>query len=193
MEIKQENIIGAYNSADENGKRMLIALFGVEAVQATKTSDIRPVTDRIKTFEDACKELGEEHLFVVQYKSNEMGDVDTDLDAYLKLRIIAAALNEGWEPQFTEDEEHWYPWFTLWTEGKLSEKSDKWKADRHVISTGDYSGYWAGFALSNSSYFPSSTHASIGSRLCFKSEALATYCGTQFIDLWAAFMLTPKN
>ena len=100
MEIKQENIIAAYNTADDNGKRIIAALFGEEAVQAATTSDKRPVTDRIKTFEDACKELGEEHLFVKQYNSNEMADVDTDLDAYLKLRIICAALNEGWKPQF---------------------------------------------------------------------------------------------
>ena len=99
MEIKQENIIAAYNTADDNGKRIIAALFGEEAVQAATTSD-NPVTDRIKTFEDACKELGEERLFVKQYNSNEMTDVDTDLVAYLKLRIICAALNEGWKPQF---------------------------------------------------------------------------------------------
>ena len=114
MEIKQENIIAAYNTADDNGKRIIAALFGEEAVQAATTSNKRPkrpVTERIKTFEDACKELGEEHLFVMQYKSNELGDVDTDLDAYLKLRIICAALNEGWEAKFTEDEYRWYPWY----------------------------------------------------------------------------------
>ena len=110
----------------------------------------------------------------------------------MKLRIIAAALNEGWEPQFTEDECRWYPWFTLWTEEELSEKSDEWKADRHLISTGDYSGDYAGFASADSNYAPSNTYTYIGSRLCFKSEALATYCGKQFISLWADFNMIKK-
>lgn len=67
--------------------------------------DNRPVTERIKTFEDACKELGEEHPFVVAYDAwimNEEFDDQLDIIAYLKLRIIAAALNEGWKPQFTK-------------------------------------------------------------------------------------------
>lgn len=110
----------------------------------------------------------------------------------MKLRIIAAALNEGWEPQFTEDEWRWYPWFTLWTEEELSEKSEEWKADRHLISTGDYSGDFAGFAYAYSTNAPSYTSAAVGSRLCFKSEALATYCGKQFISLWADFNMIKK-
>ena len=110
----------------------------------------------------------------------------------MKLRIIAAALDEGWKPQFTEDEWRWYPWFTLWTEEELSEKSDEWKADRHLISTGDYSGSLAGFASAYSHCAPSLTHANFGSRLCFKSEALATYCGKQFISLWADFNMIKK-
>src|SRR5574344_1385511 len=139
MEIKKENIIEAYNSADENGKRMLIALFGEEAVQAATTSDNRPVTERIKTFEDACKELGEEHLFVKQYNSNEMDD----LDAYLKLRIICAALNEGWKPEFTEDEYRWYPWFYLYTQEELDDMEDLEKKDHRIIDTGDYATEYA--------------------------------------------------
>ena len=159
--------------------------------------DNRPVTERIKTFEDACRELGEDHPFVLAYQNTNLRDTEVaeenrDILAYMKLRIIAAALNEGWEPQFTEDEWRWYPWFTLWTEEELSEKSDEWKADRHLISTGDYSGDCAGFAYAYSLSAPSSTGTDVGSRLCFKSEALATYCGKQFISLWADFNLIKK-
>ena len=192
MEIKQENIIAAYNTADDNGKRIIAALFGEEAVQAATTSDKRPVTDRIKTFEDACKELGEEHLFVKQYNSNEMADVDTDLDAYLKLRIICAALNEGWKPQFIENEYRWYPWFNLYTQEEIDNKDDDWKQGRQVIDTGDYETEFDGFTYSDSRHVPSYSSATVGSRLCLKSEALATYCGTQFTQLWADFNLIRK-
>ena len=36
------------------------------------------------------------------------------------------------------------------------------------------------------------TSAVFDSRLCFKSEALATYCGQQFIKLWADFNMIKK-
>ena len=76
------------------------------------------VTKRIKTLEDACAELGEKHPLVTQYRLSVaaayIGDPMTeDFIAFLKLRIIAAALNEGWEPTFDKDEERWYPWFKI--------------------------------------------------------------------------------
>lgn len=61
--------------------------------------DNRPVTERIKTFDDACNELGDEHPLVTQYRliygAYKNDPVTEDLIAYLKLRIITAALNEG--------------------------------------------------------------------------------------------------
>lgn len=193
MEIKIENAKAALKTADESVKKVLLALLPELKETEAQTAANRPITERVKTFEDACRELGEDHPFVLAYQNTNLRDPEVaeenrDILAYMKLRIIAAALNEGWEPQFTEDEWRWYPWFTLWTEEELSEKSDEWKADRHLISTGDY----AGFAYSNSVYAPSNSSATFGSRLCFKSEALATYCGKQFISLWADFNLIKK-
>lgn len=157
----------------------------------------KDIMERVKTFEDACRELGEDHPFVRSYNGyanniHEDNKNDTDILAYLKLRIICAALNEGWEPQFTEDEWRYYPWFTLWTEDELSEKSDEWKTDRHLISTGDYQTGYAGLAFADSGSAPSDTDASVGSRLCLKSDTLAVYCGKQFINIWADFCLIRK-
>lgn len=201
MEIKIENAKAALKTADESVKKVLLALLPELKETEAQTDVNRPITERVKTFEDACRELGEDHPFVLAYQNTNLRDPEVaeenrDILAYMKLRIIAAALNEGWEPQFTENEWRWYPWFTLWTEEELSEKSDEWKADRHLISTGDYSGDYsgdyAGFAFANSHDAPSRTAAYFGSRLCFKSEALATYCGKQFISLWADFNLIKK-
>jgi hypothetical protein len=197
MEIKIKNAKAALKTADESVKKVLLALLPELNETETQTAANRPITERVKTFEDACRELGIDHPFVLAYKNTNLRDPEVaeenrDILAYMKLRIIAAAMNEGWKPQFTEDEERWYPWFTLWTEEKLSEKSDEWKADRHLISTGDYSGDWAGFAFARSRNAPSDASACFGSRLCFKSEALATYCGKQFINLWADFNLIRK-
>lgn len=155
----------------------------------------KDITERVKTFEDACRELGEEHPFVSAYTAwikHEEFDDQEDILAYMKLRIICAALNEGWEPQFTEDEWRYYPWNILWTEEELSEKSDEWKTDRHLISTGEYQTDYAGLASAYSTDAPSDTSATVGSRLCLKSDTLAVYCGKQFINIWADFYLIRK-
>ena len=196
MEIKIENAKAALKTADESVKKVLLALLPELNETEAQTAANRPITERVKTFEDACRELGEDNHLVEQYRViEENADFTSDghdIFTYLKLRIIAAALNEGWKPQFTEDEERWYPWFTLWTEEELSEKDDEWKSKRVILPLDDYSGDYAGFAYANSDNAPSDTGTSIGSRLCLKSEALATYCGKQFISLWADFNMIKK-
>lgn len=195
MEIKKENVIAAYNSAKESGDdrtcTMLEQLFGIETF---RPFDIK---ERIKTFEDACAALGN-HALVNQYRriaeeqNPPMDGTATDLIAYLKLRIITAALNEGWEPQFTEDEDRWYPWFVLWTEDELAGKSEEWKRDRCLTTMHYHRGEYAGLAYANSYNAPSGTNADVGSRLCFKSDTLAEYAGKQFIQLWMDFYLIRK-
>ena len=199
METTKENIIKAYNVAKETGAdstcKVLEALY--PDIDFTP-KDNRPVTERIKTLEDACNELGEDHLYVQMFrdiynKSEKAGaNVNNDVVAYLKLRIITAALNEGWEPQFTQDEERLYPWFFLYTDEELAEKSDEWKRDRHLTTMQYHRGEWAGLAFAHSTNAPSYTNANVGSRLCFKSDTLAEYAGKTFIDLWMDFNLISK-
>lgn len=189
MEVKKENVLAAYETAREAGAdstmKVLEALFGKETFKP------KDITERVKSFEDACRELGKSHPLVCQY--NAIDDVDTNLNAYLKLRIICAALNEGWEPKFTEDEVRWYPWFWLYTTQEIEDMDEQEKQERHLISTGDYETGYAGFAYALSIDAPSYTDTNIGSRLCLKSEALAVYCGKQFIDLWADFNLVRRR
>lgn len=139
--------------------------------------------ERIKTFEDACRELGKEHPLVCEWRLGE--NLSSDLEAFLKLRIVVAALNEGWEPQFTEGERRYYPWVFLYTQNEIKDMDMDERKERnlHISKIGDY----AGFAFANSASAPSSAHAHIGSRLCLKNSELATYCGKQFITLWKDF------
>ena len=123
------------------------------------------VTKRIKTVENACNELGEKHPLVTQYRLSVAaaykGDPMTeDFIAYLKLRIIAAALNEGWEPTFDKDEERWYPWFKIKQGGLVYA----------------YANNAGSVSLSNN-----------GVRLVFKSKELAEYAGKQFTDIYKDF------
>lgn len=195
MEIKKENVIKAYMAGDDNAKIMLREMFPDIDFEAEE----RPVTERIKTFEDACRELGEDNALVINYRNfiKENGEKDismSDIVAYMKLRIVCAALNEGWEPQFMENEWRWYPWHFLWTAEELADKDEEWKCSHALIDTGDYQqeGY-AGFAYANSFNYSSHSDATFGSRLCLKDEALADYCGKQFIELWADFKLIRRK
>lgn len=152
---------------------------------------IKKVTERIKTFDDAKRELGDNHPLVKEWRS--IDNATPDLEAYLQLRVICAALNEGWEPQFTENEMAWFPSHCLWKEIELNGLSDDWKADHTLIKISDkYQSEYEGFAYLDS-YYASCLTDGYSSRLYLKSKALAMYCGKQFIDLWAAFTLKPKT
>lgn len=190
MEIKKENIQAAYSAADDNGKAMLKALFSdIDFTDEDKKN--RPVTERIKTLEDAILELGEDNILVEEYNMARQ-IAGYNLKAYLALRIICAALNEGWEPEFTENEWRCNPWHALWAKEELIEKDDDWKQELHLISLDNYKTKYAGFAFSGSSYTPERAFAHFGYYLCLKSAELADYCGKQFINLWADFLLIRK-
>lgn len=202
MEIKKENVLAALNTASESAKEVILALFPELKEETAQKAEKRPITERIKTFEDACRELGEEHPLIQAYR--QLLEIATcedymretfgaDTVSYLKLRIICAALNEGWEPKFTEDEWRYYPWFWLYTQDEINDMNEDEKTDRRLMSTGDYQTGYAGLACASSSHAPSLAHAYFGSRLCLKSDTLAVYCGKQFIDIWADFCLIHKK
>ena len=164
----------------------------VDAEEEQK-KDERPITERVKTFEDACKELGEDHKLVQQFKAiQEAIAEDKEATAYFKLGIITAALNEGWEPDFTNDDEYrYYPYLCLWTKEELEDKDEAWKDDHNLlrwIGGGD-SPYGAdcGLASATSLIAWSNADAYFSARLAHKTEELAIYSGKQFTELWANY------
>lgn len=124
VRISKEQLINSYKTADNETKKTLEAIFGKEIF---KPKDIK---ERIKTFEDARSELGSAHPLVEEYETItcRCGGLSDDILAYMKLRIIAAALNEGWEPQFTEDEWRYFPWFVLYTQKEIDEMDEEQKS-----------------------------------------------------------------
>ena len=117
---------------------------------------------------------------------------DYDLVAYLQLRIITAALNEGWEPQFTKGERRWYFWYDLITK----EQYDKLSAEdrsRVVGRGGFYAGAYYGLVCAVAHNASSYSNTIYGSRLAFKSEKLAAYAGRQFAEIYADFCFKPKS
>lgn len=150
----------------------------------------KDVRKRIKTFEDACHEIG---IDAEAWNRDKISlGLEPDVLAFLKLRIIVKALNEGWEPRFTEDECRYYPWFILYT-GEEYNKLDEEEKSRVVYRSSYYANALGGvsyaLAHSDSSY----ANAFLGVRLAFKTSELAAYCGRQFLDIWADFVFLPEK
>lgn len=150
----------------------------------------KDVRKRIKTFEDACREIG---IDAEAWNRDKISlGLEPDVLAFLKLRIIVKALNEGWEPQFTEDECRYYPWFILYTReeyNKLDEEEKSRVVSRSFNNVFALGGVSYAVAYSDSS----SANALIGVRLAFKTSELAAYCGRQFLDIWADFVFLPEE
>lgn len=188
LEISAENALNAYNNTDANGRELLEHLFGKELFEP------KNIMERVKTFDDACKVLGDNNALVNHYlfiaNGPEMDDSGNDIRGYLKLRIIAAALNDGWQPKFTEDEYRWYPYFYLYTKEQYDRLDEDEKKDCRVVGRASSSAFVYGgvvFAYANHAW--SYSHSHFCSRLAFKSEELAEYCGKQFIDIWMDFLI----
>ena len=181
--IEISKLVEAYNNGDASVKAALVALHGEEIFESK-------ITDRIKTFEDALEALGEEHPAVVAYRAIE--DIDEcsgDIEAYLKLRIIMAALNEGWKPKFTEDEWRYYPWFYICGKEEWEKMTPQQKS-RVVGRSGNFASACGGLVCASAGNASSGSDSNNGSRLAFKSEELAKYAGKQFIEIYAEYILS---
>lgn len=169
---------------------------GVLTLVDEQKVDNRPVTERIKTFDDACNALGDKHPFVMQFnciKGNRK-TVNTfeDVVAYLKLRIICAALNEGCEPKFEKGECRYFPYFYIYTKEQYDELDDEGKG-RCILRSGTYTVANCGFVGVNAVSDISRSVEKCGSRLAFRTHELAAYAGRQFIEEWTDFMFKPRT
>lgn len=163
--------------------------------------DNRPVTKRIKTFEDACNELGENHPMVSAYNSlitranggqSLVEWMGKDVVAFLKLRIITEALNEGWHPKFTEDEFRYYPWFYFYTTEGYNNFSEVVKI--RCVGRANYDANAdGGLIFSNAVNASSRSNPDNGVCFVFSNRDLARYAGKQFVDIWTDFIFKPND
>jgi len=154
LQINKKNALKLYKTASEEFKQTLGDTFGKEFF-------IGKITDRIKTYEDACAELGINPIDVEVMKS--AGFTDDEI-TYRKIKTITEALNEGWKPNWNNsNQKKWIPYF-------------------NTVSP-------SGFAFSGTRYACTAPHAGYASRLCFHSEELAAYAGKHFTELYKNFIL----
>lgn len=162
----------------------------LKLVDNEEAKEKKPVTERVKTFDDACKELGID-AEAIQQQWQDAGITMLDEVAYQKLRIITAALNEGWEPEFKKDEYRYYPYCILYTKAEIEQKDDEWKDEYNLQLWvgGGSSSYGANCGLAVASSYDAWSYASadVSARLAHKTEELAIYSGKQFTELWANY------
>ena len=180
-----------------NGVTVLTLVDADNNQQSEYVPDPRPVTERIKNFEDACDDLNRRAQAGDKLANDLMTDLQfnsprtPDLLAYIQLRIITYALNEGWVPQFTEDEYRYYPYFYLYTQKEIDEMSEDDKAQLLFVGGLAYGGAQCGLSYATSDRGFSSSHTYLGARLAFKSSELAKYAGNQFREIYSALLFKP--
>jgi hypothetical protein len=155
IKLSEKNARDIYPSAAQPLKTILEDSFGKEFFS-------QKITDRVKTFSDACSVLGvnPDHL-AFEGIPGELQKDEQSIRAYAMLILVARSLNEGWKPDWTNHSQYkYYPWFTM------------------------ESG--SGLAYNDCAYRCSGS--GVGSRLCFKSRELAEYAGKQFRDLYNQYM-----
>lgn len=160
-----------------------------EGINKALTPDDKPITERIKTFEDAVMELGDEHPLVTEYKLIAgTFDITNDLLAYLKLRIICEALNKGWKPTFNDGEYRYHPWFYVYTKEEYEKFDEEEKT--YCVPLRSYNNVNANGGLVYMHVFPagSNSYLKFSIRLTLKTRELAEYCGKQFMDIWINYL-----
>ena len=185
IEIKKSDLQGLFkiltNYPQISKEQVINEMTKAFGEEALKSQDIK---ERIKTFEDAVNAIGEDHPLVAQYKTINSAFKEADnnlhLFAYTRLAIIAEALNEGWRPEYTEDEYRYYPWFGLYTQEEYDDMDDEDKECCRFVGRS--------VANANADGGSAGSNAGIGSRLAFKSRELAIYCGKQFIEIWINYL-----
>lgn len=192
IDFSKEQLLSIYRSGGNEARLAIKEALGDEFASTL------PVTERIKTLDDAVSELGEDNPAVKAYRSIKYGyaisetDPETaDIMAYAALRVIVEALNEGWKPQFTKGEWRWYAWYDLVSPEQIEDMSEEEKC--RVVGRANSNVYANGGLVYSYAYYVS-THSGTysGSRLAFKNEELAEYAAKQFGEIFADFCFIPK-
>lgn len=156
-------------------------------------TETEKIIERIKTLEDAMEATG-----MTLPPEEQLASLPKDVVAYMKLRIIAAALNGLTKdtlheyPTFDERECRYFPWFKIYSESEIKNKTSKeeslllWGADANNGSN-------AGLVCSNSTDVRANAWTNIASRLAVKTSDDAEYFGKQFTSIWSDYILTQKN
>ena len=171
-----ETLVGRYDSKADAQEKVMdmveedsVSVFNFR-IEEREYEDI---TNRVKSYADACKVLGIEPMDEDSMKAQGFRP---DEIARRQLETITEALNEGWKPNWADTDEYkYYPYFYI----EVSE-----------VQTEDAaSGAFAGLSCACTSYAATNTFAGVGSRLCFHDRETARYAGRTFTNLYAQILI----
>lgn len=179
IEVTEKEVKAAFDVAKtEEMKNVLKALF-------CKDEEDKPNLDdytSIKTYEDACKALGEPVF-------EEPEDMPKHIVALMKLETISRALwGRTWKPEPDAEGSEWfyYPVFALYTQQEIENMDEDKRGG--LLSAFATSGAHAGFGYLYTSGRSSYADANSGFRLCQEDSEKAKYFGKQFLELWAEYL-----
>lgn len=184
VNVSLDKIMETYRGCDERGKSLLREVFG---------DTIAPITDRVTCFDDALYALGMKHPLVDEYRRvNDIrrvtdGAFSVSFVYYQQLRIITAALNEGWTPKPSGELHYWYPVFRLVSPTDFANMDSE---QRSLVAALAESGGFSegGVFYSYAGYTVPNEIAPLSIDLMFKTEELAEYAGKQFTSLYAHYI-----
>lgn len=179
IEVTEKEVKAAFDVAKtEEMKNVLKALF-------CKDEEGKPNLDdytSIKTYEDACKALGEPVF-------EEPEDMPKHIVALMKLETISRALwGRTWKPEPDAEGAKWYyyPLFALYTQSEIDNMDEEKLGG--LLSAGANGGAGAGFGCLSAGGRSSYADAGVGFRLCQETSEKAEYFGKQFLELWAEYL-----
>lgn len=109
IDIKKARKVYAALSAEERA--------AVEKVLPRSILCSADIRDRVRTFGEACDEIGKDHEFVRTYAAAILVLIERhccqDVLSYLRLRIIVCALNEGWNSRQDMSQNGYGPHYML--------------------------------------------------------------------------------
>lgn len=146
----EEKAVEAYRNASVAGQELLESIFG-------KTLFKGDVMSRIHSFEDVLHE----HGITAEQLDNQIQGLTKDEQTYIKLKLVVAAYNEGWKPNWRDTNE---------------DKYGSWISYKSLLNAGPVDVYSYDTA--------SNARAAFGSRFAFKKREHAIRAGELFIDLW---------
>lgn len=171
-----ETLVGRYDSKADAQEKVMdmveedsVSVFNFR-IEEREYEDI---TNRVKSYADACKVLGIEPMDEDSMKAQGFRP---DEIARRQLETITEALNEGWKPNWADTDEYkYYPYFYI----EVSE----------VQTEDDTYGAHAGLSCALTFHAAAATSAAVGSRLCFHDRETACYAGRTFTNLYAQILI----
>lgn len=171
-----ETLVGRYDSKAD-AQEIVMDMVEEDSVSVfnfrIEEREYEDITNRVKSYADACKVLGIEPMDEDSMKAQGFRP---DEIARRQLETITEALNEGWKPNWADTDEYkYYPYFYI----EVSE----------VQTEDDTYGASAGLSFAFTNDAATDTYASIGSRLCFHDRETARYAGRTFTNLYAQILI----